>query len=268
VRFLILYGLPIVIGVMMLMTAYVRVWSVPKKLRQINGQIKTIRKGKIPKPLSGIKMRQQLVADLFNDTYSEVEITRTASQMPEETIPIDIPEMGELLVQLAILTNLSSEELDEFKADIAKMKMSEQAAFIREVIEQEAIRAARREGKTTDQILTEVEDEASRRIAGDAAEAVAIPSDPEEEAVILKEEEEEVVPTLDRIIKPEPTEPVITEPSADLEDRLSMHEIEELRSDLLRKGVPDYEINTLIEQAKTLPRDLVEELIKSLDKEE
>ena len=47
-------------------------------------------------------------------------------------------------------------------------------------------------------------------------------------------------------------------------DQLSQFEIEELQIDLKKRGVPAHEIDTIIEQAKTLPRDLVEELIKSL----
>ncbi|MFW9850560.1 MAG: hypothetical protein ACFFF4_15620, partial [Candidatus Thorarchaeota archaeon] len=264
-RSIIQIGLPIAIIVILLLTGYVRIWSVPKRLRQINGQIKAIRKGKIPKALP-VKMRQELISDLFNDTYSDTGITRKPSQMPEETIPVEIPEMGELLIQLAILTNLSPGELDEFKADIAKMKLSEQSAFVREVIEQEAIRAARRDGKTVNQVLKEVEEEASRRIAGDEmVPAVSVPAEPEVESVILKDE---IVPTLEPTEAPEPSEPTITEPSIDMDDKLSSFELEELRADLIRKGVPEHEINILIEQAKTLPRDLVDELVKSLDKGE
>ncbi|MHA2027730.1 MAG: hypothetical protein ACW98U_17690, partial [Candidatus Thorarchaeota archaeon] len=125
----------------------------PKRIRQINGQIKKLRSGKIPKPIGDVKSRQELVADLFNDTYVEMKITRSAEEMPEDAIPIEVPEMGELLMQLAILTNLSAEELDEFQADIVKMKPSEQAAFVKEVIMQEAIRAARRDKKTVDEII-------------------------------------------------------------------------------------------------------------------
>ncbi len=46
---------------------------------------------------------------------------------------------------------------------------------------------------------------------------------------------------------------------------MSIHEIEELRKDLERRGVPPYEIDTIIEQAKELPRELVDELVKSLE---
>ncbi|MFX1484476.1 MAG: hypothetical protein ACFFCP_14955, partial [Promethearchaeota archaeon] len=166
-------GLPISLLIITLLGLYVRVWSVPKRIRQINAQIKTLRKGKIPKPVTDVKSRPQLVAELFNDTYEKLKITRTAAQMPEEAIPIEVPEMGELLMQLAILTNLSAPELEDFKADIVKMKMSEQAAFVKEVIMQEAIRAARREGKTIEEILKDLEGEARRRLG--AGEEVELP---------------------------------------------------------------------------------------------
>jgi len=135
---------------------WTRHFSIPKRLRQLNGQIKALKKGKMPKPIVDSKSRQQLVAELFNDTFQKLEITRKAIDMPESGVPIKVPEIGELLIQLSILTRLSPQELDEFNADISKMKMSEQAAFVKEVINQEAIRAARAKGKTVEEILEEV----------------------------------------------------------------------------------------------------------------
>ncbi|MFW9955458.1 MAG: hypothetical protein ACFFD3_12965, partial [Candidatus Thorarchaeota archaeon] len=256
------YGLPFGLVLVILLAAYVRVWSVPKKIRQINGQIKAIRKGKIPKPLTDVRPRQQITSDLFNDTFQQTNIRRIPSQMPEEPIPIDIPEMGELLVQLSILTSLSPGELDEFKADISKMKMSEQAAFVREVIEQEVIRTARREGKTVEQVMTEVAAEADKRIAGEASpDAVPAKLDEEPDTIPIKE----VPRTLDIPEPPPPTRPRIIDDVIDKDDKLSIHEIEELKAKLIRKGVPEYEINTIVEQAKTLPRELVEELVRSID---
>ena len=186
--------------------------------------------------------------------------------MPEESIPVDVPELGELLIQLAILTNLDQDELDEFKADIAKMKISEQAAFVKEVIMQEAIRAARRDHKTVEQIIEDVEAQASKRIAGEG-EAVAVEdgvepveAEPDVDTVILPDTDETTVPDTEV-----PSETVTDEtiPS----DRLSPFEIEELAKDLKAKGVPLHEIDTILQQARELPRDLVDELIRSLDRE-
>ncbi len=263
----VVYGLPIILFVTIIGGAYLRVWSVPKRLRQINAQIKTIRKGKVPKPVGDAKSRRELITDLFNDTYEDLGITREPEQLPEESIPVEVPELGELLIQLSILTNLNQQELDEFKADIAKMKMSEQAAFVKEVIMQEAIRAARREGKSIDDILEELKKEAAQRLSGEderAAPAVVVEEE-EVEPVLLPAEEEESAP--DRVITEDAVEPTDVEDISFSSDQLSPFEIEELRKELIEKGVPLAEIDILLKQAENLPRELVEELVRSLDAE-
>jgi len=268
------YLVPIFMLITLLVIAYVRVWNVPKRLRQINGLIKAIRKGKIPKPISDVKSRQELITDLFNDTFEETGISRIVEQIPQESIPVEVPELGELLIQLSILTHLNQEELDEFKADIAKMKMSEQAAFVKEVIMQEAIRAARRDGKTVEEIVDEVKAEATKKIAGEKVEegvvdvegVVVEPEEPEIESVFLPSKDE--VPEVELGVKTE--KPAKSEKEEDVSftsDMLSPFEIDELRKELKEKGVPPSEIDTILEQAKELPRDLIEELIKSLDAE-
>jgi hypothetical protein len=262
------YGFPIILIVAVLSAAYLRVWSVPKRLRQINSQIKVIRKGKVPKPVSDAKSRKQLVTDLFNDTYEDLGITRTIDQIPEDSIPVKVPEVGELLIQLSILTNLNQDELDEFKADIAKMKMSEQAAFVKEVIMQEAIRAARRDGKTVEEILDVVQKDAADRLAGE--EGKAAPSaeveeeEPYEEPVFLTPDEEisESEPSVAPAAPTGPEEDIMF-----TSDQLSPFEIEELKKELEGKGVPAAEIDIILKQAEQLPRELVEELIRSLDAE-
>ena len=263
------YGFPLILIIAMLGVAYLRVWSVPKQLRKINKQIKTIKKGKVPKPVKDAKSRQKLITELFNDTFEKLSITRTIDQMPEESIPVEVPELGELLIQLSILTNLNQQELDEFKADIAKMKLSEQAAFVKEVIMQEAIRAARRDGTTVEEILDTVKKDASSRLAGDEGRAapeveVDEEEEPYEEPVFLTPEAEE--PKAEPVIAPD----VTTGPAEDISftsEQLSPFEIEELRKELEGKGVPASEIDIIIKQAEELPRDLVEELIRSLDAE-
>jgi hypothetical protein len=264
------YGLPISLVVILLLGAYVKVWSIPKRIRQINGLLKSIRRGRVPKPIGNVKSRRKLVADLFNDTFEGTGITRGPDQLPEESIPVEVPELGELLIQLSILTNLNQQELDDFKADIAKMKMSEQAAFVKEVIMQEAIRAARREGKSIDDIMSELRAESSKRLAGEEErktprdEGIDELEEPEEEPVLLPQEEEGPEP--ERVRRPEvPSEP--TEDISFASDYMSPFEIEELRKSLLAKGVQPSEIDVILKQARELPRELVEELIRSLDAE-
>jgi hypothetical protein len=263
------WGLPIGLIIALIGGAYVRVWSVPKKLRKLNSQIKAIKKGKVPKPAKDVKSRQQLIADLFNDTYEKMTIVRTADAFPEESIPVEVPELGGLLIQLAILTNLNQQELDEFKADIAKMKLSEQAAFVKEVIMQEAIRAARREGKDVDEVLSELRKEAQQRLAGEevkkapAGEAAEELEEAEEPVFLIPEEEgPETEPTTSAVeLTP------LSEEISFTSDELSPFEIEELKKELLEKGIPMAEVDTILKQVEGLPRELVEELIRSLDAE-
>ncbi|MFW9964125.1 MAG: hypothetical protein ACFFCX_11200, partial [Candidatus Sifarchaeia archaeon] len=264
------FGTPVIVLLAILIGAYVRVWSVPKRLRQINSQIKVIRKGKIPKAVGDVRSRQEILTDLFNDTFEETDIRRTPDQIPEESVPVQVPELGELLIQLAILTNLDQQELDDFKADIAKMKMSEQAAFVKEVIMQEAIRAARREGKTVEETIEQIKSEAAQRLAGEEGKKVSEdilveePEELEEEPVFLAPQKKK--PEIERDITPD-TPKVPTEDFSFSSDQMSPFEIEELRKELLEKGVPLAEVDIILKQAEQLPRELVDEFIRSLDTE-
>ncbi|MHA1423113.1 MAG: hypothetical protein ACTSSD_13565 [Candidatus Thorarchaeota archaeon] len=248
--------------ILLLAVLWTRHFSIPKQLRQMNKQIKNLSKGKMPKPIMESKSRQELVSELFNDTFAKLEITRTSADMPEVAIPIEVPEIRELLVQLAILTHLDQEELDEFVADISKMKMSEQAAFVKEVIVQEAIRAARAQGKTVEEVLEDVAAQATRKITDEEEieEVVTTPEEEAEERVFLVEEEKAetiIMESEAEVEEPAEVETVRTE-------KLSAYEIDELKTELIRKGVPNHEIDMIIEQARQLSRELVEELIKSL----
>ncbi|MGV9170202.1 MAG: hypothetical protein ACOC38_09720, partial [Promethearchaeia archaeon] len=128
------------------------------------------------------------------------------------------------------------------------------------VIHQEAIRAAKREGKETDVIIEEVREDARKRLRGEE-----VPEEPEGapevrevedvERILLEEEEEE------RLDEATPAEPGTEAPA----DRLSPYELEELKKDLQKRGVPPHEIDTIMKQAERLPRDLVDELLDSLD---
>jgi hypothetical protein len=259
------YAAPALFIIMAALALWLRVFSVPKQLRQMNGLIKSIRKGKVPKPISGVKSRQELVADLYNDTFAEMSLVRKAEQMPVEAVAVEIPEMGELLIQLSLLTHLSQQELDDFKADISKMKMSEQAAFVKEVILQEATRAARRDNKTVDQVMSDLRAQSQRRM-GEAEVAEEAPEVAEvEERIILRPEKPKVpAPAVQEVKKAPPTagaEEIVTG------EKLSQYELEELKKQLEQKGVPAHEIDVIMEQAKKLPKYLIDELVRSLTRE-
>ncbi|MHA2075949.1 MAG: hypothetical protein ACW99X_00005, partial [Candidatus Thorarchaeota archaeon] len=91
------------------------------------------------------------------------------------------------------------------------------------------------------------------------------PEEPEVERVFLPEAEEVVTPTEPAVEPEEPTVP--DEDISFTSDMLSPFEIEELKKELEEKGVLPSEIDVILKQAKELPRDLLEELLKSLDAE-
>ena len=51
-------------------------------------------------------------------------------------------------------------------------------------------------------------------------------------------------------------------------DKLSTFELEDLRKDLVRRGIQAHEIETIMEQVRDLPRDLADELLKSFGVDE
>jgi hypothetical protein len=249
----VIYGMPI--GLILLIGAalWTRLFSVPKLLRHIRKMVKDLGKGKIPKPPEETRSRQQIIAELFNEITADLGISRTAGQMPEVSIPMEVPEIEGLLMQLSILTRLTPDELEDFKFDLTKMKLSEQVNFVKEVINQEAIKRARSERKTMEMVLEETAAQARSLLAGEEPVAVSAPEAPEE---IVEPEE----PVETEIAAPEPIqveEDIVI-------DILSDDEIEEIRKKLVKAGIGKSELKTIIDQVRELPRDLVDELLKSV----
>ncbi|MFW9842312.1 MAG: hypothetical protein ACFFES_15550, partial [Candidatus Thorarchaeota archaeon] len=65
-----------------------------------------------------------------------------SSEIWEYPIETTIPEVNELLEELAMITGLGEVEIEAFKADLARMRASERPGFLKEVIEQERARRA------------------------------------------------------------------------------------------------------------------------------
>jgi hypothetical protein len=112
---------------------------------------------------------------------------------------------------------------------------------------------------TVEEILEEIADESTRRISvsDEVAEAALVPEEPVKERVFLPEDE---------LVTEEP-ETAVETPSVEEKvptEKLSQFELEELKAELIKRGVPNHEINMIIEQARHLSRELVDELVKSL----
>ncbi|MFW9810237.1 MAG: hypothetical protein ACFFE6_12745 [Candidatus Thorarchaeota archaeon] len=248
-----IYGVPI--GVIILIGAVLwnRLFGVPKRLREIRGMVKAISKGKIPEPPDNVPSRQEIVADLFNDIAGSFGITKTASMMPSEAITTDVPEIEELLVQLSILSKLTADELEDFKLDVSKMKLSEQVNFVKEVINQEAIKQGRIERKPMETVLEETAAKARAILSGEEIEQVAEPELIEAEYTPEEFEEPE-----EAVLEAGEFEEVISS------EMLSDDELREIRQQLVKAGIKGSELETIMEQTRELPKDLAEELLKSI----
>ncbi len=248
-----IYGIPI--GFILLAGAvlWTRLFSVPKLLRHIRRMVRDAAKGKIPKPPEETKSRQQIVVELFNEVAGPIGVTKTVEQIPQVSVAMEVPEIEGLLMQLSVLTKLTPDELEDFKLDLTKMRLSEQVNFVKEVINQEAIKRARSERKTMEMVLEETAAQARALLAGEEPVTVITPIEPEEPIEPPEPEETEV------------TKPEITEIEEDiLVDVLSDDEIEEIRKKLIEAGISKNELKTIIDQVRELPRDLVDELLKSV----
>jgi hypothetical protein len=235
------FGGALIIFLILFGVVWVRILRVPKIIRIISGQVRQLRRNKVPKAAKGMRSRQVIVTELFNELNEPIGIKRKASQLPAESVTIEVPEIDELIIDLAILTGMTQQELDDFKFEISKMKMSQQTSFVREVIGQEAIRVAGVQNKPVEQVMDEVVEERRKRIGG--ATTVAKPDlyeDLEEDTEVSEEEET----------------------GLDFEHRLREIELAEMAEQLEKRGIPSHEIESFITQARELPKDVVEMLLQ------
>jgi hypothetical protein len=246
----IFFGFPI--GIICLAGAYLwsRIYSVPKLLRKIRQMVKDTSRGRMPKVPEEARTRQELIAELFNDSAKSIGVVKTAESMPRLSVTMEVPEIEELLIQLSILSELTPEELEDFRNDVSKMKLSEQVAFAKEVINQEAIKRSKVERKSMEMVLAETAERARAQLAGKELPPIPKPEIPKEEP--LPEDFE--------LVQPEPLEAEEEIPS----ELLSEDEINDVRKQLVKAGVGDLELATIMEQVRELPRELVQELIDSI----
>ncbi len=235
---------------------YVKVLNVPKKIRVINTLVKSLSKNKIPKAPSGVPQRNEIISGLWNDLLEPFEIQKDASQIPMESVPVDVPELGELLIKLVELTGITPEELEDFQAEIAKMRPSERINFVKEVIRQEAVRKAKAAGKDLDEFLQELEERTARKISREHGTLPSTTTKP-------KEEPEEIIPVELEKEPEEAPEKIEYIPEHETE-KLTEFELQNLRKELEEMGIEPGELDIIMTQARNLSRDLVDELIKTL----
>ncbi|MHA2040550.1 MAG: LamG-like jellyroll fold domain-containing protein [Candidatus Thorarchaeota archaeon] len=236
------FGSAFAIIILLSAIVWVRVIRVPKIIRTLSAQIRSIRRKRVPKPAGEVMSRQEIIAQLFRELTEDLKIDKDPELLPVESVKVDVPELEQLLLDLAILTNMTTEEIDDFRRDLSKMKLSQQTNFITEVIKQEVPRVAQAEEKSFEEVLEDVRLERQRRIGGEAAPTVLPGFDIEaEEAALFAPVEKTRVD----------------------EDHLNEKELQEMKTGLLERGLPMHEVDAVINQARGLPKDVAEMLLKS-----
>ncbi|MFW9962887.1 MAG: hypothetical protein ACFFCX_04955 [Candidatus Sifarchaeia archaeon] len=129
------------IFIALLIVAYVRVWSVPKQIRELNRMIRALAKGRIPKTPRA-PSRRDMAMEIVNEEAHALKLYKDADEVADYPIVTTVPEVNQLLEELAAITGLGAAEIDAFRADLARMKASERPGFLKEVIDQEKARRA------------------------------------------------------------------------------------------------------------------------------
>lgn len=125
----------------LLIVVYVRVWSVPKQVRELNRMIRALARGRIPRAARA-PGRRDMAMEIVNEDADSLKIYKDSDEVAEYPIVTTVPEVNQLLEELAAITGLGAAEIDAFRADLARMKASERPGFLKEVIDQEKARRA------------------------------------------------------------------------------------------------------------------------------
>jgi hypothetical protein len=107
----------------------------------MNRMIRALGKGRIPKPPK-VSSRQNIAMVIVNEELASLKLAKPPEDIAPEPIITTVPEVNDLLEELASITGLGDEEIEAFRADLARMKASERPGFLREVIDQERARRA------------------------------------------------------------------------------------------------------------------------------
>ncbi|MGY5872462.1 MAG: hypothetical protein RTV72_09470 [Candidatus Thorarchaeota archaeon] len=127
--------------VALLIIGYVRIWSIPVLIRALNRMIRALSKGRIPSPPK-VSSRLALAMAIVNEDLEPMKLQKPIEDIAPEPIITTVPEVNDLLEELASITGLGEAEIEAFRADLARMKASERPGFLKEVIDQERARRA------------------------------------------------------------------------------------------------------------------------------
>jgi hypothetical protein len=133
---------------------YFRVLSVPRLLRILRKMVSTLGKGRIPKP-ANVPLRRQMLLAVMNEELEPSGIHKTLDDVALSTVDVTVMDVEELLQDLAVVVGLTEADVDTLRTDLDKMRPSERAGFINEVIKQERARRAKELAEAVEEAPTE-----------------------------------------------------------------------------------------------------------------
>ena len=136
------YGTMALLAIAALAALYFRVLSVPRLLRIIRRMIAALSKGRIPKP-ANVPVRREMLLAIMNEDLRPIGVTKSMDDVSLSTVDVTVMDVEELLEDLATVVGLTSTDIDTLRQDLDKMRPSERAGFINEVLKQERSRRAR-----------------------------------------------------------------------------------------------------------------------------
>jgi hypothetical protein len=138
---------------------YFRVLSIPRLLRIIRRMIRSLSKGRIPKP-ADVPLRRLMLLAMMNEDLKQVGIQKSVDDVSLSTVDVTAMDVEDLLDDLATVVGLTRDDIDTLRQDLDKMRPSERAGFINEVLKQERSRRARELAEAERAVEEGVPDEA------------------------------------------------------------------------------------------------------------
>lgn len=149
-----------------LAASYIRVWSVPKLLRILRRMVSRLANGVIPPP-ANVRGRRSMILDEMNSDLEPVGIKKTLQDIAPSTVEVIELDVEKLLNELATMVGLAESDIRVLRGDLDKMRPSERAGFIAEVIRQERARRAREIAEAEAAAEERPAEEAERRLTED-----------------------------------------------------------------------------------------------------
>lgn len=104
--------------------------------------IAALGRGRIPKP-ADVPVRREMLLLMMNEDLKRVGIQKSLDDIALSTVDVTVMDVEELLEDLARVVGLTPADIDTLRQDLDKMRPSERAGFINEVLRQERSRRAR-----------------------------------------------------------------------------------------------------------------------------